>query len=79
MRQHKVKETTKDYLPKDQCHHYWIIEIANGPKSQGICRYCGESREFLNAVPDFNTMKRNTNPLNLPEMPEVEVDEDSKS
>ena len=75
----KVKEKTKDYVAKDKCSHYWIIEIANGPKSRGVCKYCGKSRNFLNSMPDFTTIKRRANPLGLPEMPEVELDEDSKS
>jgi len=78
MRQ-KVKEKAKSTVTEGQCHHYWIIEIANGPKSKGVCKYCGETRSFLNAVPDYNPMKRNKNPLDLPEMPEVALDEDSKS
>ena len=75
----RVKEKVQDNLAKDQCHHYWVIEVANGPKSQGVCRYCGERRDFLNAIPDVNPMKRNTHPLDLPEMPEVELDENSQS
>ena len=70
MRQ-KVKEKSDESLSEDQCHHYWIIEIANGPKSKGVCKYCGETRHFLNAMPDFNTLKRSKNPLELPEMPVV--------
>jgi hypothetical protein len=75
----KVKETTREHLAKDRCSHYWIIETANGPKSRGVCQNCGEARDFLNVIPDFSTMKRRTNPLNLPEMEDVELDEDSKS
>jgi hypothetical protein len=75
----KVKERTEEYIDREQCSHYWIIEMANGPKSRGVCKYCGESRDFLNAMPDFNVPRRNTSPLDLPQMPEVEVDEDSKS
>ena len=78
MRQ-KIKEITQDSVAQDECQHYWIIEIANGPKSRGECKYCGKTRYFLNAMPDFNQMKRNKNPLNLPQMPDVELDEDSRS
>ena len=76
---HKVKERTKDYVAKEQCRHYWIIGIANGPKSKGVCRYCGETREFFNSVPGLLTLKRDARPLDLPEMPDVELDEESKS
>ena len=75
----KVKERTDEYVAREQCSHYWIIEMANGPKSRGVCKHCGESRDFLNTMPDFTVPKRNASPLDLPEMPEVEVDEDSKS
>jgi hypothetical protein len=75
----RVKESVQKKHSDDQCHHYWIIEIANGPKSRGECKYCGETRDFLNAFPGFNPMKRKDNPLKLPELPDVEIDEDSKS
>jgi hypothetical protein len=76
---HKAKEKTGDCVAEDQCRHYWIIEIANGPKSRGVCKYCGESRDFLNSMPDFTVPKRRANPLDLPEISEVELDEESKS
>jgi len=34
------------------CHHYWIIELPNGPTSRGRCKYCGLEREFDNLGPD---------------------------
>ena len=76
---HKVKERTEQNATPDQCHHYWVIEAADGPTSLGECRYCGETREFLNAFPEFNPMKRNGNPLTLPEIPGVDISKDSKS
>jgi hypothetical protein len=78
MRQ-KVKEKIQQKTEKGQCHHFWEIEVANGPTSTGTCKYCGETREFLNAFPVFNPLKKNSNPLALPKMPEVEIDEDSQS
>jgi len=76
---HKIKERTQDYVAENQCHHYWVIEVANGPKSRGVCRFCGETRDFFNSVPDFSVLKRHGSPLDLPEMPAVEMGEDSKS
>jgi hypothetical protein len=32
------------------CRHYWVIQPATGPVSQGVCQHCGESREFKNYV-----------------------------
>ena len=34
------------------CCHHWIIEPANGPISRGMCRNCGEVREFRNSIVD---------------------------
>ena len=34
------------------CHHYWLIERAQGPNSRGECKYCGIRREFSNFIPD---------------------------
>jgi hypothetical protein len=28
------------------CKHHWKIGTPNGSVSQGVCRHCGESREF---------------------------------
>lgn len=75
----KLKEKPEEKPSENECHHYWIIEVANGPKSRGQCKYCGATREFLNAFPDFNPLRKSSNPLQLPKLPDVEVDEDSKS
>ena len=32
------------------CAHHWDIAPANGPTSAGVCRNCGESKEFRNTV-----------------------------
>ena len=69
----------KEDLSENACPHFWDIEAANGPSSQGICRRCGERKEFLNAFPNFNPLKKNSNPMDLPKMPDVDVDEESKS
>ncbi len=29
--------------------HWWMIEGANGPVSQGRCRFCGIRKEFQNS------------------------------
>lgn len=76
---YKVKEKTKEYVAKDQCRHYWVIEVANGPKSRGLCKYCGEEREFFNSIPNLTSVKRRPHPFNLPEMADVALDKGSKS
>ncbi len=37
------------------CCHYWVIELANGPTSKGICKLCGCEREFINFVEDLRS------------------------
>lgn len=32
------------------CCHHWTIQPATGPVSQGVCKLCGEVREFKNYV-----------------------------
>jgi hypothetical protein len=75
----KVKEKLTEQPAGDGCNHYWVIEVANGPKSSGKCKFCGEVREFFNGFPDFNPLKKNKGVLHLPELPGVEVAKDSKS
>ena len=75
----KVKERELQKPAQDTCHHFWMIEVANGPTSRGKCKYCGESKQFYNAFPDFNPMKRGSNPLTFPKLPEVAVEKDSES
>ena len=37
------------------CAHYWIIESANGPVSQGACQVCGEVRGFKNFIESWDS------------------------
>ncbi len=32
------------------CQHHWLIQAADGPTSPGICRVCGETKDFKNYV-----------------------------
>jgi hypothetical protein len=75
----KVKEKISEHPSDDGCNHYWIIEVANGPTSAGKCKYCGEVREFFNAIPKYNPLRKNKNVLHLPKLPGVGVDKESKS
>ncbi len=75
----KTKEKLQEHPAGDGCNHYWEIEVANGPTSTGKCKRCGEVREFYNAFPDYNPMKKNKTVLNLPRLPKVDVDKDSES
>ena len=31
-----------------ECIHHWVIDVPDGPLSKGLCRLCGEAREFRN-------------------------------
>ena len=76
----KIKEKEKQpEKKKKSCNHFWQIEVANGPSSVGICKYCGKTKEFLNAFPAFNPLKKNSNPLALPKIPDVKIEKDSES
>ena len=75
----KEKEQVIQKPAEAVCHHFCAIEVANGPMSRGTCKHCGAVKEFYNAFPDFNPMKRGTNPLTLPKLPDVKVDEKSQS
>jgi len=33
------------------CPHFWMIESPRGPYSRGLCKHCGEAREFRNSLP----------------------------
>ena len=37
---------------RSTCQHYWLIEPALGPTSNGVCKYCGQKKVFLNIVDD---------------------------
>ena len=32
------------------CNHHWVIQAADGPTSPGVCRLCGENKDFKNYV-----------------------------
>ena len=72
----KVKEREAEQPKPTECRHYWVIDVANGPASQGECKFCGTKKEFLNAFPEFNPLKKKTNPLNMPKIAKVEPEEE---
>ena len=36
----------------NQCRHHWLIESPHGATSMGVCKICGEEREFRNSASD---------------------------
>ncbi len=58
------------------CQHFWLIEPALGPTSQGVCKYCGQKKTFLNIVED-NLPKENLSRFfNKDEAVEEEAEEE---
>lgn len=55
------------------CRHYWIIESADGPVSKGVCKFCGEKREFLNSWSEANYKGKDARVFDLPDMLEDEA------
>ena len=40
------------------CKHHWVIEMANGHLSRGVCRHCSEVRMFTNSEAEWGPEKR---------------------
>ena len=54
--------TTRTHRPAPAaCVHHWLIESPNGSTSAGVCKRCGETRDFANATE--NVMWEHTNTL----------------
>jgi len=60
------------------CRHYWTIESADGPTSRGICKVCGEEKEFLNSWLDASYKGKDPRVLDLPNMLEDEEEEEKE-
>ena len=37
-----------------RCPHHWIIETSAGSTSKGVCKLCGEERDFDNSPDEVN-------------------------
>lgn len=69
-----IEDVSVKDITLDECKHYWKIESSNNPTSIGVCKYCGAEKEFLNSLPDYTVIRRNSRVLGLPDLPESEVD-----
>lgn len=77
-----IKDVSVKDITLDECKHYWKIASSSNPTSIGVCKYCGAEKEFLNSLPDYTVIRRNSRVLELPDLPESEVDrekDDSES
>jgi len=74
-----IEENPEEIRDENACNHFWVIEVANGPRSRGKCKVCGESQVFYNSITNLNDPKRKGNPLKLPKMSQVKLEKESKS
>ena len=47
----------------DRCCHYWLIETPNGATCKGICRFCGEEKEFTSSWEGLMSMNIDKKPV----------------
>ena len=48
----RARGVTEARTRKRACHHHWVIEPPNGPRSTGHCKLCGRNRTFPNSSED---------------------------
>ena len=46
----------RELIALPTCTHHWIIDPPNGPISKGVCKLCGEEREFSNQYRPNNSI-----------------------
>lgn len=49
----------------ETCRHHWIIETPNGPFSRGVCKLCGEERDFENLYYGYSQVNEPVKPSSL--------------
>ena len=47
----------------ERCRHYWLIETPNGATCKGICRFCGEEKEFASSWEGLMSMNIKNKPV----------------
>lgn len=56
------REATIEKEPRARqvCQHHWVIKMKEGPISQGVCKFCGATKDFGNYLTDvLETEKEN--------------------
>jgi len=48
MQDRRSSTVVQEPAAQPTCRHHWVIESPAGPVSNGVCRLCGEKREFKN-------------------------------
>lgn len=52
-----VRKNADPNLTTEKHAHYWLVDEANGEKSDAICKHCGITRQFKNGLPDTSREK----------------------
>ena len=62
----------------EKCRHYWMIGTANAGTCKGICKFCGEEKEFASSLESLIDMKIKNNTTVEKDISEdnIEVEED---
>ena len=53
----------KKRINGERCRHYWLIETPNGAICKGICRFCGEEKEFASSWESLISMNIERKPV----------------
>ena len=53
-----------DSVIKKSCLHFWRIGTPHGEHSPGVCKFCGEEKEFNNGHSKNPKWEANRGPLN---------------
>ena len=56
----RIKSSPQKLINGEKCHHYWLLGTPDGPTCKGICRFCGEEKEFASSIEGVIAMKTNT-------------------
>lgn len=72
-----LKEAPEKLETGSKCQHYWVIEGARGSISRGMCKLCGEEREFYNSwPPDLAVVKQGMGVFESLDSPDTESGEE---
>ncbi|MDA1003023.1 MAG: hypothetical protein O3B31_06700 [Chloroflexi bacterium] len=59
-----MEQTTTTTRPSRRaqahCVHHWIIASPNGRESQGHCKHCGKTKDFVNSTASVMWEQTNT-------------------
>jgi hypothetical protein len=58
----KPRERVTEEQAEGDCVHYWVIDPPEGPISKGVCKICGDEKEFKNYVP-YSPWEKESAPL----------------